>query len=121
MENTFYAGLLDQLKKKEFGQLRFTIYNFIENEGYIAELSGHNGRKYDIDDLEYVAFDIPDEDKNAIRSENRDVISRYNSFGHYIDGLCKGFSECGIFVMKELGIVFAVKPIGFDVEKIGES
>lgn len=121
MESTFYADLLGQMKEKEFGPLRFTIYNYIENEGYLAELSGHNGRRYDIDDLEYMVFDVPDEDKNAMRSENGDVIFRYNSFAHHVSGLCGGFSECGIFVMWELGIVFAVKPKGFDVKKIGES
>lgn len=120
MENTFYKELLEQIKTREFSPLRFTIYNFIENDGYIAEISGLKGERFGIDDFEYLALDIPDDDKNEIRAENANVITKYNSFSYYVEHNCEKIPECMVFVMKDLGIVIAVKLKDFDVKNLIE-
>lgn len=120
MENTFYKELFEQLKNREFRPLRFTVYNFIENDGYVAEISGLKGKKLGIDDFEYLAFDIPDEDKCGIKANNSSVIQKYNSFSYYIEHLCQKSPECMVFVMKDLGIVFAVKTNDFDINNLVE-
>lgn len=112
-----YKFLIDQLYNKEYTPLRFTIYNFIENDGYVAEISGCKGKHYDIDDFEFFAFDIPDEDKFALRSDDTGAFVKYSNFAHMVK-VAQKIPECAVFVMKELGIVFAVKLREFDINDL---
>jgi len=121
MENTFYADLLKQIKEKEFKPLRFTIYNFIENDGYVAEISCLKGKRLGMDDFEYISFDLNDDDKTAIRAENDSVINKYNMFSYYIEHNCQKIPECMVFVMKDLGVVICVKLKDFDVKTLKEA
>lgn len=114
----FYVDLLKQIKEKEYKPLRFTIYNYIEDDGYVSEISALKGKKYEIEDFEYVSLDIPEADKIAIKSENTNVLNRYYSFSYYVEHTCQTLPECMVFVMKDLGIVFAVKPKNFDVNDL---
>ena len=120
MENTFYAGLLKQIKEKEYKPLRFTIYNFIENDGYVAELSGLKGKRFDIDDFEYISLDIDNEDKVGIRSDNTSIINKYYMFSYYVEHTCQEIPECMVFVMKDLGVVICVKLKDFDIKTLKE-
>ncbi len=120
MENTFYKGLFEQFKEKEFRPLRFTVYNFIENDGYVAEISGLKGQQLGMDDFVYFAFDIPEEDKNGIKNGNANVIQKYSSFSYHIEHSCQEIPECMVFIMKDLGIVIAVKTIDFDIKNLVE-
>lgn len=115
-----YDELLEQLYSKDFSDLRFTVYNFIENDGYVNEISAAHGEKYGIDDFEFMVFDISDEDKKAIKSGNAVTIQRYRAFKHYIEEECQKIPNCGIFIMKELGIVIAVKLKYYNLGKMNE-
>lgn len=119
MEKTFYDELFKQFKEKEFRPLRFTVYNFIENDGYVSEISMLKGKRLDIEDFEYFAFDIPDEDKNGIKCGNNSIIQKYSSFSYYVER-CQKIPECMVFVMKDLGIVIAVKLKDFDIDNLAE-
>ena len=115
-----YDELLQQLYRKEFNNLRFTVYNFIDSDGYINEISAAHGEKYGIDDFEFIVFDISDEDKKAIKNGNAVTIQRYKAFKYYIEKECQTVPNCAIFIMKELGIVIAVKLKHYDIGKMKE-
>ena len=116
-----YDELLKQLYDKDFVDLMFTVYNFIENDGYVAEISSAHGKKFDIDDFEFIVFDIPQEDKKAIKNGNALVIQRYQSFKYYIEKECQEVPNCAIFIMKDLGIVIAVKLKYYNLGKMNEA
>lgn len=115
-----YDNLLQQLYDKEFSDLRFTVYNFIESDGYVDEISAINGKKYDIDDFGFIVFDIPEDDKKGIKCGNAVTIQKYRVFKHYIENECQNKPECAIFIMKELGIVIAVKLKSYNINKMLE-
>lgn len=120
MEKEFYTELIKQIKEKEYKPLRFTVYNFIEDDGYVTEISGLKGERFGIDDFEYISLDIPDEDRNAIRSENSNVINKYHMFSYHVEHSCQDVPECMVFVMNDLGLVIAVKLKNFDVKTLKE-
>lgn len=115
-----YGDLLQQLYDKDFNNLRFTVYNFIENDGYVNEISAAHGEKYGIDDFEFIVFDISDEDKKAIKCGNTVVIQKYKAFKYYIEKECQAIPNCAIFIMKEFGIVIAVKLKYYNLGKMKE-
>ena len=115
-----YDELLQQLYEKDFNDLRFTVYNFIENDGYVNEISAAHGQKYGIDDFGFIVFDIPDDDKKAIKSGNAVTIQRYKAFKYYIEKECQDIPNCAIFIMKELGVVIAVKLKYYNLGKMKE-
>ena len=116
-----YDTLLQQLYEKDFNELRFTVYNFIENDGYVNEISAIHKLKYGIDDFEFIVFDIPEDDRNAIKHGNALVIQRYRVFKQYIEKECQEVPNCAIFIMKELGLVIAVKLKTFNIREMIEA
>lgn len=116
-----YDSLLRQLYDKEFVDLRFTVYNYIESDGYVNEISAAHGKKYDIDDFEFIVFDLSDEERKAIRLGNALVIQKYRAFKHYIENECQEVPNCGIFIMRDLGIVVAVKLKYYNLGKMVEA
>ena len=61
-----YDELLRQLYEKDFVNLRYTVFNFIDSDGYVNEISALNKAHYGIDDFEFIVFDISDEDKKDV-------------------------------------------------------
>lgn len=116
-----YDELLKQLYEKDFVNLRFTVFNFIDSDGYVDEISALNKAHYGIDDFEFIVFDIPQEDKKAIKNGNALVIQRYKAFKHYIEKECQEVPNCAIFIMKDLGIVIAVKLKYYNLGKMNEA
>lgn len=113
-----YNKMFAQLHNKHFVNLKFTVYNFIENDGFVNEISALHNKKYDIGDFEFFMFDIPEDDKKAIKSGNAFVIQKYRTFKHYIENECQTVPDCSIFIMKEFGIVIAVKLKEFNIKKL---
>lgn len=115
-----YDTLLSQLYNKHYVDLKFTVYNFIENDGYVNEISAVHNQKYDIDDFEFIVFDLPEDDSKAIKNSNAFVIQKYRTFKHYIEKECQTIPNCSIFILKDLGIVVAVKLKTFDIKQLEE-
>ncbi len=113
-----YDELIEQLYDGSFRDMMFTVYNFIDNDGYVREMSAIRNEKMGIEDFSFMMFDIPASDKTAIKSNNRETIQKYNDFKYYIEKECQKILQIGIFVMKEFGVVIAVKPKHFDLSSI---
>lgn len=113
-------NLLTQLKTNNFKNLLFTIYNFIEDEGFVAEVNNkYNNALYTIDGFEYMLFNISNEDKKLIKRGNRKILQKYNDFKYHVEKeLQNGFALCRIYIMRDMGIMFAVKTKDFDIATI---
>ena len=111
--------LLNQLYTREFKRLLFTVYNLIEDDGFVIEASNNNKRDYDMEDFEFFKFDISDEDKKAIKSKKKDILNLLNDFKYMVEKEKQPqFAYCRIYVMKDLGSVIAVKTKDFDVKQL---
>lgn len=114
-----YDDLLSQLKEMPFGRTPFTVYNFADDDGWVTELSVLNKvGVYDFDDLETLKFTIPAEDVEYLKVNRRSTVDFYNTFKKHVENEMQTVSNVAIFVIKDIGGVFAVKPKGYDVGKI---
>lgn len=114
-----HDDLLSQLKEMPFGRTPFTVYNFADDDGWTTELSVLNKTcVYDFDDLETLRFVIPDEDAEYLKANRRSTVDFYNRFKKHVENDMQSIPNVAIFVIKDIGSVFAVKPKGYDVMKI---
>lgn len=114
-----YEKLIEQLYTLPFKKMLFTIYNFIVEDGYVRNLK-HQGLDVDIDDLEYMIFQISEDDKNLIK---RGKIDKFVLFKNFIEkDIQSDRVKLGIFIMKEHGTLVAVRPKGFmlDIDSLEE-
>ena len=111
-----YTELTEQVLNKEYKTINFAIYNHIDDDGWLKELSAHNGVDYGIDDLEYTLLTISDEDKSGIKNNLSPVIQKYKLFKRYVEHELQDFHNIGVFIMNEYGCVVVVKPIGHSVD-----
>lgn len=111
--------MLLQLKNGVFGRTPFTVYNFADDDGWVRELSVLNKTDvYDFDDLETLKINIPIEDSDSLKMNRRSTIEFYNAFKRLVENEMQPVPNVAIFVIKDIGGVFAVKPKGFDVSSI---
>lgn len=115
-----YEDLLWQLHGKKFNPMNFTVYNFIEDDGYVKELSALKHETFTMDDFEFMILSIPDDDKKGIKIKNRSILQHYIDFKYYIEKECQDIPQCGIFIMKDLGIIVAVKLKSYNIATIKE-
>lgn len=104
--------LIEQIKNKPFKPCLFTIYNNLENEGYIDELSNYLKIKLSIDDFEYITFDLPEKEKNGIIYRVATIVNKYKEFKNYIEKDIQRenpISHCKLSIILDSGIVFLVK------------
>lgn len=111
--------LYKQLFGKPFRGLLFTVFNLIEDDGFVIEANNHDKTQYDMEDFDFIKFDISDDDKKAIKCKKSDILSILNDFKYEVEKQKqKAFPYCRIYVMKDLGSVIAVKLKPFDVAKL---
>lgn len=111
-----YNSLLKQIVDNEYSPLKYTVFNFIDNDGYVSEISALNNKKYDIDGFEFMVFDIPEEHRSDIKSGNAVTIQKYRVFKQYVEKDCQKIPNCSVFILKDLGIVICVKVKEYDVK-----
>lgn len=113
--NKNFEGLIKQILEKPFNRMLYTVYNFVVDEGYVNQLV-RQGIDADIDDLEFIKFDICEEEKENIKKGKCD---KFKSFRTYIEQEIQGGKPvlC-IFIMKDYGAVVAVKPKNYDFRNI---
>ena len=111
--------LYKQLFENQSRELLFTVFNLIEDDGFVIEANNQDKTQYDMDDFDFIKFDISDDDKKAIKCKKSDVLNVLNDFKYEIERVKqKSFPYCRIYVMKDLGSVIAVKLKLFDVAKL---
>ena len=71
-----FNELLEQIYSSPYKKVTFSIFNFIENDGFIDELFCADKTRYGIDDFEYIKFSIDDKQKSGIKYSKREY-TRY--------------------------------------------
>lgn len=114
-----HDDLLSQLKEMPFGRTPFTVYNFADDDGWVTELSALNKVcVYDFDDLETLKFVIPADDVEYLKMNRRSTVDFYNKFKKRVENELQKIPNVAVFVIKDVGGVFAVKPKEYDVTQI---
>ena len=110
--------LIEQIKNKGFKPMKFSIFNYMDDHGYITEMEGIFKRKFAIDDFEYVSFDLELNEKNGLKYRTHNVLQRFYNLQKLIEvdiQVDKNLSEAKLFILKDEGQVFLVKLLNFNV------
>lgn len=111
-----YEYLTRQFHEKEFGNMRFSVFNHIEDDGYVTEISALDNEEYGIDDFSFMVLDIPEEDRGKIRASDAATIAKYREFKRYVEKECQERPRLAVFIMKDVGVVVAVKLKTYNLE-----
>lgn len=110
-------NLKEQLFKEPFKDMLFSIYNKIDDDGFVKEIGAIDKKDYGIDDFHYLYFTIQQETKDAIKfGGNGNRINRMlNNFKYYVEHELQAetYARCRIYILKDYGSLIAVKPRNF--------
>lgn len=120
--------LLKQIIAKGFKESSYSVYNFIEDDGFISELKVNFGKRYFPEDFEYIVFDLDVKDKNGIIYSMSKVMKKFIELKKFVEFESqddKGKTKARLYIKKDKGNVFIVKLKEFDLmeivrKKIGE-
>lgn len=117
-----FNELLEQLYNNPYKKITFSIYNFIENDGFIDELFCCNKTKYGLDDFEYIKFTIDDKQKNGIKYSKKEYTRFFKAFKEYVEKEIQHdvIPNLRIYLIKESGSLIAVKLKGFKLDEVSE-
>jgi len=110
--------LITQIKEKGFNAMKFAIFNYMDDHGYITEMEGLFKRKFAIDDFEYVAFNLELNEKNGLKYRTHNVLKRFYDLKKLVEEdiqTDKNLSKAKLFILKDEGQVFLVKLSDFDL------
>ena len=105
--------LLRQLYEKPFRKILFGIYNAIDDDGIVREISAIDNTEYGIDDFQFLNFDISDDARLAIKNNTYNSINRImDDFKYYVENKLQEnvSAHCRIYKLREYGALVAVKP-----------
>lgn len=110
--------LIEQIKEKEFKPLKFSIYGYMDDAGYIAEMQAAHKTRFSPDDFEYITFDLPENEVNGLKFRISSVLKKYNDLKQLVEvdiQVDKQKKSALLFIMKDEGKVFLVKLKEFDL------
>lgn len=113
-----YVDLLKQINSVPFKNVTFSIFNYIDNEGFVDEVCGANKEKYGIDDFEYLKLLISEKEKNGIKFSNKEIVSNFKNFKSYIENDLQEDSipKMRVFLIKESGSLIVVRLKKFNIK-----
>lgn len=96
--------LLIQVEIKQFKNMSFSLYNYInDEEGYFRQLK-FKGIDCSIDDMQSLLIDLSVEEKELIK---KGLIERYLMFKKYLE---EKNQNVLVLILKKYGAVYVVKP-----------
>ena len=108
--------VIEQVEHGDWMDLRFTIYNYIVEDGYVTNLSTLLGTKFGIDDLEFNIMPLDEEEVKLIKQNDAETIKWYSNLIFTFEKEAQKEPVCGLFLLKKAGLLFAVKPKGKKID-----
>lgn len=117
-----FNELLEQIYSSPYKKVTFSIFNFIENDGFIDELFCADKTRYGIDDFEYIKFSIDDKQKSGIKYSKREYTRYFKAFKEYVEKDLQetAISRLRIYLIKESGSLIAVRLSSFRLDKTSD-
>lgn len=116
--------LLKQITVEKFKPSNFTVFNMIDDTGFVDELKGMFGKDYSIEDFEYMVFDLSIREKNAILYRMSSVLNRFKDLRKLIEKDLQddpNKPKVRLYIDKDKSIAIIVKLADFDlVERVNK-
>lgn len=110
--------LLKQITVEKFRPSNFTVFNMIDDTGFVDELKGMFGKDYSIEDFEYMVFDLSIREKNAILYRMSSVLNRFKDLRKLIEKDLQDDEnkpKVRLYIDKDKSIAIIVKLVDFDL------
>jgi hypothetical protein len=85
--------------------MKYSLYNKLDDSGYIIQLKNEYNEIFSIDDFEYYQFNLTDEEKMFLRLNGKNMVRSVNEL---VDKL-KWCDKVKIDIDKENGTIYVVK------------
>lgn len=111
--------LLKQLVDKPFKPSNYTVYNIIEDDGFISELFGMYNEIYGVGDFEYIMFDLTIKEKNGILYRMSFMMNKFAEIKKIIEKEIQDNPlkpKARLYVDKDKCFAFVVKLKEFDLK-----
>lgn len=109
---------LKQITAENFKPSTYTVYNMMDDSGYIEELKAMFDERYAVEDFEYMVFELSISDKNAIYYYMSCVLDIFKDIKRLIERELQddpNKPKARMYVDKEKSIVMIVKLKDFDL------
>lgn len=109
---------LKQITVENFKPSTYTVYNMIDDNGYIDELKAMFDERYSVEDFEYMVFELSISDKNAIYYYMSCVLNIFRDIKYLIEKDLQddpNKPKARMYIDKEKSIVMIVKLKDFDL------
>ena len=109
---------LKQIVAENFKPSTYTVYNMIDDNGYIDELKAMFDERYSVGDFEYMVFELSISDKNAIYYYMSCVLNIFRDIKYLIEKDLQddpNKPKARMYIDKEKSIVMIVKLKDFDL------
>lgn len=115
---------INQIKDRGLKKMLFSVYSIIEENGYIEQLNNSYGKKYLIDDFEYIFFNLTKKEENGIKLYIHEITDNLNNLMYFIEKEIqdnkKLTPKTKVFVNRDEGYVFLVNLKEFNLlDKLG--
>lgn len=103
--------IIKQIKDNDgYKEIPFSIYGFIEDDGFVAELDAFFNEKTDKSDYIYKLIDLDEKDKKNILIRNKNSIKKILTIKQQIENISDNkTSMIKVYLKKDKGVVFIVK------------
>lgn len=108
--------LLEQIQNGEYRDLYFTTYNFLDENNWLLEQKSINGFDYDIDDLSFIKLNLGDNIENEVKFSDVLLNRQLSRLKDIVVSSTE--NRMGLFVMKDIGVLMAVKPKNYDISNV---
>lgn len=78
-------NFLKQIRERDFKPSNFSVYGMIENDGYTIELEGMFGRRYSVDDFDYMVMELTEKEKNALLYRMSIITDKIKNLKEFIE------------------------------------
>lgn len=109
---------LKQITAENFKPSTYTVYNMMDDSGYIEELKAMFDERYAVEDFEYMVFELSISDKNAIYYYMSCVLDIFKDIKRLIERELQddpNKPKARMYIDKEKSIVMIVKLKDFDL------
>lgn len=112
--------LLNRIVDGKFKNSTYTVYNKIEEDGYINELDWMFGVRYGVEDFEMYSFILSEKETNAIKNRMSSVLNRFYDLKKFLE---KDIQEdplkpkVKVYITKDKPSILVVKLKEFDVNQ----
>lgn len=101
--------LLEHIIEKGLKPMSFSVYNYMDDNGYITEMENYLKTNLVLNDFEYMVFNLTEQEKNGLKYRNKEIISKFENLKIFLEKtIQQENTKTILFILKDEAKVFLV-------------